>query len=269
MQNFKRFPKAVCRRLAWTWSWFWMQWVELIPVGQANQLGRLATWLATWCAPPYKARTYLAGMSSRGYVACDAVIYHKKLRLGRNVFIDDRVVVFQCEEGGSIELGDSVQVFRDTIMETGEGASLSVGAGSSILQRCSLHAYVASIRIGSRVLIGPNCAIFSYDHGMESAQSIRAQPCTAKGDVEIGDESWLGAGVIVLSGVRIGRGAVVGAGSVVTQDIPEYAIAGGSPARVLKMRGELSRPQATNEFIFSSTEHGHAEYSSSSVLDKP
>lgn len=243
MHNFKHFSKAVVRKLAWVWSWFWMQWAELTPVGQVSPLARLGTWLATWCAPPYKARTYLAGMSSRGYVACDAVIYHKKLHLGTNVFIDDRVVVFQDEEGGLIELGDSVQVFRDTIMETGVGASLSVGAGSSIHQRCSLHAHVASIRIGSRVLIGPNCAFFSYDHGTEPAQTIRAQPNTTKGDVEIGDESWLGAGVIVLGGVRIGRGAVIGAGSVVTQDIPEYAIACGSPARVLKMRGELSRSQ--------------------------
>jgi acetyltransferase-like isoleucine patch superfamily enzyme len=239
MEDSERLLTRVLRKLAWLWSWSWMQWAGL------SRLGRLATWLATWCAPPHKARTYLAMMSSRGYVARDAVVYHKKLRLGTNVFIDDRVVVFQREHGGLIELGDWVQVFRDTIMETGEGASLSVGAGSSIHPRCSLHANVASIRIGYGVLIGPNCAVYSYDHGMEPAQSIRAQPLTAKGDVEIGDESWLGVGVIVLSGVRIGRGAVIGAGAVVTQDIPEYAIAGGSPAKVLKMRGELSRTHAT------------------------
>ena len=182
----------------------------------------------------------MAAMTPRGYVARSAVIYHKQLRLGANIFIDDRVVLFQREHGGAIEVGDRVQIFRDTIIETGEGASLFVGDDSSIHPRCSLHANVASIRIGSGVLIGPNVAIYSYDHGVEPARSIRAQPLTSKGDVEIGDESWLGVGVIVLSGVRIGKGAVIGAGSVVTHDIPEFSIAAGIPAKVVKLRSEMS-----------------------------
>jgi acetyltransferase-like isoleucine patch superfamily enzyme len=239
MQDPETFSTLVFRKFAWLWSWFWMQWAGL------GCLGHMATWLATWFAPPHKARTFLATMNPKGYIAPKAVIYHKKLSLGSNVFIDDRVVIFQREAGDSVELGDRVYVFRDTIIETGEGGRLTVGAGSSIHPRCSLHGNVASIRIGSGVLVGPNCAIYSYDHGIEPAQSIRAQPLTTKGDVEIGDESWLGVGAIVLSGVRIGRGAVIGAGSVVTQDIPEYAIAGGSPAKVLKMRGEMSPPHTT------------------------
>lgn len=66
------------------------------------------------------------------------------------------------------------------------------------------------------------------------------QPLETKGGIEIGDGAWLGYGVIVLSGVRIGESAVIGAGSVVTRDIPAGAIAVGSPARVVKMRSELT-----------------------------
>ena len=61
-----------------------------------------------------------------------------------------------------------------------------------------------------------------------------------KGGIVIGDDAWLGVGVIVLDGVKIGKGAVVGAGSVVTRDIPDGAIATGVPARVVKMRRDLT-----------------------------
>jgi acetyltransferase-like isoleucine patch superfamily enzyme len=63
----------------------------------------------------------------------------------------------------------------------------------------------------------------------------------SKGSIVIGDEAWLGFGVIVLGGVRIGEGAVIGAGSVVTQDVPDGAIAMGVPARVVKMRSDLAQ----------------------------
>jgi len=236
MRDSEALLARVLRKLAWLWSWFWMQWAGRGP------LGRIATFVATWVAPPHKARTYLATLNPRGYIACNAVIHHEKLRLGSNVFIDDRVVIFQREHGSVIELGDQVCIFRDVIIETGEGASLTVGAGSSIHPRCSLHASMASIHIGSGVLIGPNCAVYSYDHSTGPAESIREQPLTTKGDVHIGDESWLGFGVIVLSGVRIGKGAVVGAGSVVTHDIPDNAVAIGIPARVVRMRCDVESP---------------------------
>jgi acetyltransferase-like isoleucine patch superfamily enzyme len=60
-----------------------------------------------------------------------------------------------------------------------------------------------------------------------------------KGDIVIEDDAWLGVGVVVLDGVRIGKGAVIGAGSVVTRDIPDNAIAVGVPASVVKMRGAI------------------------------
>jgi acetyltransferase-like isoleucine patch superfamily enzyme len=87
--------------------------------------------------------------------------------------------------------------------------------------------------------IASGCALYSYDHGILPNMLIGKQPLQSKGRILIDDDAWLGFGVIVLSGVRIGKGAVVGAGSVVTRDIPDGAIAVGSPARVIKMRSEL------------------------------
>lgn len=201
--------------------------------------GRIATRLATWFAPPHKSRTYLAFMNSKGYIAASATIYHSDLRLGRNVFMDERVVIFQREQGGPVEIGDRVCIFRDTILETGYGGYLAIGENSSIHPRCQLNAYVSPIQIGEDVMIAPNCAFYSYDHGIAPDSPISAQPLQSKGAITIGDAAWIGVGVIVLSGVNIGKGAVIAAGSVVTTDIPDNAVAAGVPARVVKMRNDL------------------------------
>src|SRR6185503_16680288 len=67
------------------------------------------------------------------------------------------------------------------------------------------------------------------------------QPLQTKGGITIEDDVWLGHGAIVLSGVRIGKGAVVGAGSVVTRDVPAGAVVAGAPARVIKIPAALAR----------------------------
>jgi acetyltransferase-like isoleucine patch superfamily enzyme len=216
------------------WTRFWMRYAGL------NASGRLATRLATWFAPPHKARVHLAHMNRRGYIEPSATIYHSDLRLGVNCFIGDRVMIFQRKNGGPVNLGDRVFIYRDTIIETGYGGSLTVGNHSSIHPRCQLNANLAPIQIGNGVMIAPNCAFYSYDHGIAPDMIIRKQPLQSKGEIIIGDEAWLSVGVIVLSGVKIGSHAVIGAGSVVISDVPDGAIAVGSPARVVKMRSDIT-----------------------------
>jgi acetyltransferase-like isoleucine patch superfamily enzyme len=91
------------------------------------------------------------------------------------------------------------------------------------------------IEIGRNCMIGPHCYLTDGDHGVQMGQPIPRQAMTVK-PVVVEEEAWLGAGVIVLKGVRIGRGAVIGAGSVVTRDIDAFAIAVGVPARVIGHR---------------------------------
>ena len=216
------------------WIRFWMHFAGLSP------FGRVATRLAAFFAYPHKARNYLAHMNPKGYISPKAVIHHTDLKFGSKIFIDDRVVIFQRETGGEIVIGDRVCLYRDTILETGEGGTLSIGDESSIHPRCQINAYLASVKIGSCVMIGPNCALYSYDHGFAPDQTIDSQPLQSKGNIIISDEAWLGFGVIVLSGVRIGNGAAVGAGSVVITDVPDGAIVAGNPARIIKMRKDLN-----------------------------
>jgi acetyltransferase-like isoleucine patch superfamily enzyme len=95
--------------------------------------------------------------------------------------------------------------------------------------------------MGPRVQIAPNCAFYPYNHGFAPGKPILHQPLESKGDILIEEDAWLGVGVIVLDGVRIGKGAVIAAGSVVTQNIPDGAIAMGAP-RVVKMRADHRFP---------------------------
>ena len=215
------------------WILFWMRFAGL------SYFGRIATRLATWFAPTYKARQYLSGLYPHGYVAPSVTIHHNDLRLGEYVFIGDRVIFFQETNGGQIELGRRVAVYGDVLFETGQSGRITVGAGSRIHRNCHLIAYLAPIQIGCDVGIAQNCAFYSYNHSFAPGEPISKQPLQAKGPIIIEDHAWLGVGVIVLSGVRIGKGAVVGAGSVVTDNIPDGAIAVGVPARVVKMRDDL------------------------------
>ena len=204
----------------------------------SNALGRFATRMAVWVAPPYYGRIYLSRMNPRGCISPNATMYHPQLKTCRNVYIDDHVLIYRDNGGGPVELAEGVRLFRDTIVQTGEGGSLTVGPYTHIQPRCQFSAYKGHIRIGCRVEIAPNCAFYSYDHGVAPDMPIRKQPVKTKGGIVIGDDAWLGVGVIVLDGVKIGKGAVIGAGSVVTRDVPEGAIAAGVPARILKLRSD-------------------------------
>ena len=200
--------------------------------------GRIATWLATLFVAPYKGRIPLASLSPAGYVSVQAGIDHDDLRLGRNCFIGDRVQIYRTAEGGYVELQDQVALYGDMIIETMDGGNVIIGEETHIQARCQLVAGNSSIIIGKRVEIAPNCGIYPFNHGMEAGTRIREQPLISKGDIIVGDDSWLGFGVVLLDGVHIGKGAVIGAGSVVTRDIPDNAIAYGVPARVVAVRGD-------------------------------
>ncbi len=98
---------------------------------------------------------------------------------------------------------------------------------------------VAAITIGDDVQIGPNVQLLTPTHPVEPEP--RRQKWEAARPITIGDNVWLGGGVIVLPGVTIGDNTVVGAGSVVTRDLPADVVAVGNPARVVKSTATSAR----------------------------
>ena len=116
----------------------------------------------------------------------------------------------------------------------GDHVALEIGDGTSIAGGCVLSA-ASSVRLGRRVLIARNVYISDHIHAYDdTTTAVLDQGISRVEAVEIGDGAWLGENVIVCPGVRIGRGAVVGGNAVVIDDVPDFALAVGVPARVVR-----------------------------------
>ena len=102
----------------------------------------------------------------------------------------------------------------------------------------------SEIRIGDKVIIGPQVVLIGGGHNTfvvgKFIHDVTEKRPTDDLGVTIEDDVWIGCRAIILRGVRIGRGAVVGAGAIVTSDVPPYSIVAGNPARILKFRWDVA-----------------------------
>ena len=107
--------------------------------------------------------------------------------------------------------------------------NFSLGLGSTINRNCRLDTR-GGISIGDNVIVADDISILTADHDIRNGWGGRQRP------VSIADYVFLGTGCTILPGVNIGRGAVVGAGAIVTKDVPEWTIVAGNPARPIGTR---------------------------------
>jgi len=164
--------------------------------------------------------------------------------VGANTVIDDNVEVLlsNCppESKRGINIGCNCIIYSRNRIVLGDmqanpdanmvmGNNVAVNAGGYLSGEGGLE-------IEDYVLIGPNACILSAGHNyMDASRKIQDQ-VLSYGKIKIKKDAWIGASSVVLQGVTIGAGAVVGAGSVVTKDIPSMAIAVGNPAKIIKYR---------------------------------
>lgn len=180
--------------------------------------------------------------SSKGllFVGAKSNIKHSRyITIGKSVTIGRNVTINAlCQYG--IRIGDNVTIKDGSIIE-GYGVLRNLGEGLVIGNRVGIsqNCFIAirgSISIGDYTIIGPNVSIFSENHIFEDVEIPIVDQGEKRNDVTIGKNVWIGTRATILSGVSIGEGAIIAAGSVVTKDVPAYALVGGVPAKVIRMR---------------------------------
>lgn len=126
--------------------------------------------------------------------------------------------------------GKNVNIERDSVF----GPGVSIGDNSGIGIKCELY---GPVNIGSDVMMGPEVVIYTSGHNFDRTDTpMRLQGSTDYHPVTIGDDVWIGRRTMIMPGVTIGNGCIIGAGAVVTKDVPEYSVVGGVPAKVIKRR---------------------------------
>ncbi len=166
---------------------------------------------------------------------------HKKIKLKGSATIEDGCFINALSKGG-ITIGNNFSLGRNSIIEcTGVirelGEELIIGENVGI----AANAFIAmrgTITIGDNTIFGPGVSIHAENHNFSDLNKpIRKQGATRKG-VTIGKDCWIGSKAVILDGVNIGNHVIVAAGAVVTKDVPDYAIVGGVPAKIIKQRKE-------------------------------
>ena len=135
-------------------------------------------------------------------------------------------MLLQCGKNVNVEHG----------ARFGSGRRITLGDNSGLGVDCEL---IGDVQIGRNVMMGPRVTIITINHGFrELGVPMIEQGHSGTRPVIIDDDVWIGVGVIILPGVRVGRGAVVGAGAVVTKSVEPWSVVGGNPARVIGTRGQ-------------------------------
>lgn len=172
----------------------------LFPTGES----RPRWWIKAFVNPFYHQKG--KGAKIRSSVRLDVVPFHK-LSIGKKAVIEDYSVINNGM--GDVVIGDKA----------------FIGLHNTI---------IGPVEIGENVIIAQNVTISGLNHGYEDIETpIKDQPCIAK-SITIGKDSWIGANAVLTAGITIGKHAIIAAGSIVTKHVPDYSIAAGNPARIIK-----------------------------------
>ena len=126
--------------------------------------------------------------------------------------------------------GKNVNIERGAVFDT----AVAIGDNSGIGIKCELY---GPIIIGDNVMMGPEVVIYTSGHKIDRTDiPMMLQGSTEKEPVEIGSDVWIGRRAMIMPGVKIGNGCVIGAGAIVTKDVPSYSVVGGVPAKIIKNR---------------------------------
>ncbi len=159
----------------------------------------------------------------------------ERIKLGNNVKLHANLLLGEFDE---LKIGDNVQINQNVTIGARSqavepfltiGNNCDIGPGTII--DCSHR-----VEIGNDVIFSPNISIYTHLHNYQKKDVLIREQGESTAPVTIEDDVFIGKNATILMGVKIGKGAVIGAHSVVTKDIPEYAVCGGVPAKLIKYR---------------------------------
>lgn len=157
------------------------------------------------------------------------------LAVGNDVSIQDYCFL-DCSSPRGIVLGDWVSIERNSWLHCGNSGYIKIENNTFIGCNCVIGAG-GGVTIGEHVLIGQTVNFHAENHNFERLDQLIDLQGVALKEIIVAGNVWIGSQTVILGGVSIESGAVIGAGAVVTQDVPYNAVVGGVPAKVIKTRG--------------------------------
>jgi galactoside O-acetyltransferase len=161
--------------------------------------------------------------------------YAERIRIGAHARIAGNAVLrANTEHPNGVSVGRRTSILENVLINANRG-SVVVGNDSWLGPFCLLYGN-GDIRIGDGVLIAGHTSINTVSHHAERVDIPISEQGTEIAPVVIHDDVWIGLNAVILQGVTIGRGAIIGAGAVVTRDIPAWSVVCGVPAKVVRSR---------------------------------
>ena len=163
------------------------------------------------------------------------VAFGKKVNVGKQVLIqNDKNSKYEKE--WNVRLKSNVVIRPFCVLETNNGF-IDIGENVYINYYTCIFAE-GGVTIGDNSLIGPHCTIVASHHQFSDRKTLIKNQNVKQSmlPIVICEDVWIGANCVILQGITIGKGAVIGAGSIVTKDVPPYSVAVGVPAKVINVR---------------------------------
>ncbi|HNB52772.1 MAG TPA: acyltransferase [Anaerolineales bacterium] len=240
-----------------------MEQIKLYLSRQASSLGRylleqtfyfLFGWIPTVVGIGVRAVFYRFILKMDGLAAIENGVrlrFADHIRLGSGVYLDQGTYLHACPNG--IEIGAGSIVMHGAVLHVYNfrgmpQSGIKIGRDSLVGEYTVIRGQ-GGVTIGDRVYTSPFSQLIAVNHIFDDPnRSFVEQGITAKGIV-VEDDVWIGASAIITDGVRIGKGAVIAAGAVVTADVAPYTVVGGVPARVI--RNILDQPvERKNQTVY-------------------
>jgi len=231
--------------------YFYVHSTSLPRYGLEQILFACLSWIPSLPGIALRALGYKLLLKSKGFQVFEESVSIKRpgdIHLGHGVYVGRHSHLWGTPEG--LYIGDHTRIMHGAYLNVNNygqftkspqddenvPSKIEIGACSVIGAFACILGY-GHVQIGNHVTVSNHCSIFGYDHLFSDPQERIMDQGVEKKRTVVEDDVWIGANSVLLAGTTVGRGSVIGAGSVVTRDIEPFTVAAGNPALPIRKRG--------------------------------